>query len=187
MDVKAWIYLFGLWWLFFWLYRDYRLDALRQHLFALRDELFDLARGGLLSFDSKAYGMLRSSINGNIRFGHRLGFLDVFCFLIFTRRQPAIERQVEQYHHNWQAATAGLDQETLTSVEHIRTRVHLRVLEQIVLTSAVLMFSLTTLIFAVIFIWLKNFIVQMITRIFKGPRIRRLIDVYDCAASLNAL
>ncbi len=63
--------------LYFWLYRDYRIDLFRQRLFALRDELFDLARSGAISFDDRAYGLLRSTLNGFIRFGHRLTFFPV--------------------------------------------------------------------------------------------------------------
>src|SRR6266513_245936 len=70
--------------LYFWLYRDYRMDLFRHRLFRLRDELFDVARDGALSFDHPAYGLLRMTLNGFIRFGGRLGVVTVL-WLIWKR------------------------------------------------------------------------------------------------------
>ena len=51
-----------------------RLDIFRQKMFAVRDELFDYAAAGNISFNDPAYRLLRQSINGFIRYGHRLTF-----------------------------------------------------------------------------------------------------------------
>ena len=51
--------LIALWALFHWLYRDYRVDLFRQRMFALRDQLFDIAASGRIAFDDPAYGKLR--------------------------------------------------------------------------------------------------------------------------------
>ena len=61
-----------LWVLAYCFWRPYRTDALRQRLFSLRDELFDLAADGRIAFDDPAYWRLRRTINCMIRFGHRL-------------------------------------------------------------------------------------------------------------------
>lgn len=50
-----------------------RTDEFRQRLFALRDELFDLAAAGRIEFDHPAYRLLRATLNGYIRFAHQLG------------------------------------------------------------------------------------------------------------------
>jgi len=63
-----------LWFLVFQCWRSYRVDALRQRLFALRDELFDYATSGAISYDDPAYWRLRLVTNGMIRFAHRLTF-----------------------------------------------------------------------------------------------------------------
>src|SRR5262245_46489095 len=68
----------------FWLYRDYALDRFRQRVFALRDEMFDDARKGVISFDDHAYGMLRTMMNGAIRFAHLL----TIAQLLVGRRVP---------------------------------------------------------------------------------------------------
>lgn len=43
-------------------------------MFALRDELFDYAASGKISFSHPAYRLLRQSMNGYIRYAHRLSF-----------------------------------------------------------------------------------------------------------------
>jgi hypothetical protein len=49
-----------------------RLDELRQQLFAVRDEMFDYAAAGNISFNDPAYVLLRTQMNGFIRFGHQI-------------------------------------------------------------------------------------------------------------------
>jgi hypothetical protein len=51
-------------WLFLVEYRSYRVKVLRYHLFRARDNLFAAAKRGDLSFNDRAYGMIRSVING---------------------------------------------------------------------------------------------------------------------------
>jgi hypothetical protein len=56
----------------FW--SEARLDAFRQQMFAIRDELFDYAAAKKIGFDDPAYRLLRRSMNGFIRYGHQLTF-----------------------------------------------------------------------------------------------------------------
>jgi hypothetical protein len=44
----------------------------RQRVFQLRDELFDFAAEGHISFDDPANGVLRGSMNSMIRFAHKM-------------------------------------------------------------------------------------------------------------------
>ncbi|MBI1790616.1 MAG: hypothetical protein HYR60_24055 [Acidobacteria bacterium] len=62
--------LFAILTLFLW--REYRIERFRQRIFQIRDELFDFAAEGNLSFDNPAYGALRASMNSMIRFAHRM-------------------------------------------------------------------------------------------------------------------
>lgn len=59
----------------FW--AEARLDAFRQEMFALRDELFDYAAEGHIKFDDPAYRLLRQVMNGFIRYAHQLTFFRV--------------------------------------------------------------------------------------------------------------
>src|SRR5271163_2245134 len=58
-----------------------RLDGFRQDMFAIRDELFDYAADGNISFDHPAYTLLREQMNGFIRYGHDL---TVFRFVMMS-------------------------------------------------------------------------------------------------------
>jgi len=59
--------------------RAYYLDALRQKLFALRDELFDFAADDGINFSDQAYLELRQDLNSLIRFAHKIS---MFRFLL---------------------------------------------------------------------------------------------------------
>jgi len=127
--------LIGLWVLFFWLYRDYRVDLFRQRLFALRDELFDLGRTSQIAFHHQAYGLLRTTINGYIRFAHRLSF--------FVGRAPAsaIYKAVMASlpatpFGRLPKALETVDPQVRAQLESIVTRMHFAVFDQLVLTSA---------------------------------------------------
>ncbi len=74
--------------LLFWFWRGYRIDAFRQRLFSLRDELFDYAVNGSVSFDEPAYMMLRNRINGMIRFANRVTFLRLVLTMVAVRVFP---------------------------------------------------------------------------------------------------
>ena len=64
----------GIWAIWYYLWKPLRVDSFRETLFALRDELFDLAADGVVPFNDPAYTQLRLMINGMIRFAHRATF-----------------------------------------------------------------------------------------------------------------
>jgi hypothetical protein len=64
-------------WLVLSLWPGYRLDAFRQDVFGLRDEMWDYAASGKVSFDDPAYRLLRQLMNGFIRYAHHLTFYRV--------------------------------------------------------------------------------------------------------------
>src|SRR5436309_13263849 len=77
----------GIWALWNYGWRQYQLDMLRQGLFALRDELFDLVATKQINLDfgAPAYTSLRASFNKAIRFCHRLNVATVFWALVLAR------------------------------------------------------------------------------------------------------
>ena len=62
----------GALWVLFFLFRAYRVEALRDRLFAVRQELFDLADSDGVEFSDPAYATLRQLINSFIRYAHQL-------------------------------------------------------------------------------------------------------------------
>ncbi len=181
MTTLGWLYVLAIWVLFFWLYRDYRLALFRHNLFCLRDELFNLAVDGKIDFNHHAYGMLRSAINGNIQYGHRLGFLDVACLLLFTRGRRS--REAYLFNQRWNEAISQLSHESRDALVTIRTRMHIRIVEQVFATSAVLMFSLVTVLASAL-LWigmghLKRRVSSILNQILARPKVVSLFDALD--------
>lgn len=80
----------------FWLYPDYRIDVFRQKMFRLRDELFDEAVQGKISFDDPAYGMLRNAMNGHIRFAHQSNVWQVLLFAWLVRNDKKFDHPFDR-------------------------------------------------------------------------------------------
>ncbi len=79
-------------------------------MFKLRDELFDEADSGLIEFDHPAYGVLRSTMNGFIEFGHRLTFWHFVFYGIMVREKD--NRTEASFEHAWEEASGNLDGKT---------------------------------------------------------------------------
>ena len=71
------ISLLCLWFFLFFLYKELAVDIFRQQMFQLRDELFDAASNGLIEYNHPAYIVLRNTMNGFLRFGHRVSLFEV--------------------------------------------------------------------------------------------------------------
>ncbi|PIT38687.1 hypothetical protein [Snodgrassella alvi] len=71
--------------LFSYLYKQYKkamLEYYRMGIFELRDELFDYAASGKLSFDDESYQLVRTLLNGYLRYAENL---DIYCFLGYQK------------------------------------------------------------------------------------------------------
>lgn len=84
-----------LWWFFTGKYQEYRIDLTRQRLFSIRDELLDTAMDGKLDINSTAYCLCRKTINGMIRYCHKLSFWHVLIVFIGFRKQ------MKEINHNY--------------------------------------------------------------------------------------
>jgi hypothetical protein len=85
-----------LWLLFFFGWRPYRIDNVREKLFQLRNELFLLAADGAISFDDPAYRMLRERLNAVIRFAHTITLTRSVLFALQADEVPNLrERWLE--------------------------------------------------------------------------------------------
>jgi len=130
--IASLISLLGICYLFFWRYRAFELAWFRQDLFCLRDELFDFAASGKISFDHRAYGVLRSCMNGYIRYGDRLTIWHGFFFKLCAigAKRPSVT-----FDHVWSHAQKGLDPETKNELDQLRNRME-RIAIRHVLVSA---------------------------------------------------
>lgn len=102
--------------LYFFRFRSYRVDLFRQRMFDLRAELFDDAADGLIDFNHPAYGMLRSMMNGYIRFADRLNLWLVISLVVFT---AGVDGPTEQ---SWIDTTSTLTPEARSRLNVYRDR-----------------------------------------------------------------
>jgi hypothetical protein len=84
----------------------FRLDCYRQKMFALRDELFDYAAAGNISFDDPAYVLLRLQMNGMIRYGHQLTLFR--ASVTWLSRTLFGEKQTFVWHDAWERALENI-------------------------------------------------------------------------------
>ncbi len=133
--------LFGLMWLFFWLYRRYSVDRFRQEMFEIRDKLFDYARTTGLEFDSQAYIIPRQTMNGFIRFADRLT-LSQIIFNVILGKKDDIAVISKQFQEVWCRATQGLDKKTANELEDLRDQINQLVLKYLIFGSPLLLITL---------------------------------------------
>lgn len=125
-----------LWFFVFWIYRDYCIDAFRDKIFTLRDDLFDAAASGLIDFDHPAYGLLRKTMNGLLRFGHKISFFELFVYgFVFRKNLP---RRVS-FSSRWEEATRQLDNTTKAKMSQFRDRMAALIVIQAVIGSPLIL------------------------------------------------
>jgi hypothetical protein len=111
-----------------------RLDTFRQRLFALRDEMFDYAMEGSISFGHPAYRLLRKSMNGFIRYGHNLTFFRMTVIMLQWRLvsgQPATK-----WADDWNCALKSIpDEKVRDKMQQFHTRSLALVANRLVLGS----------------------------------------------------
>ena len=114
-----------------------RLDEFRQSMFAVRDELFDFALSGKVSFDDPAYKLLRQSMNGFIRYAHQLTFFRLLCTV--SRWKVLDEAPVYTWTYRWKSALLEKDPVTIEALEDFHARALSLVAKRIVTGSPFLM------------------------------------------------
>ena len=128
--------LLGLWVWFFWLYRDYRIDAYRQRVFALRNELWDYAAAGHISFDDPAYLVVRNRMNGLIRFAHLLSLTWLLGAFWARALRPFPELEAEA-HKEFEGALKNVDAQVANRLRSLHQQALLGAVEHIILVSPI--------------------------------------------------
>lgn len=133
------------WWL--WLHNDYVLDKFRQDLFALRDELFDYAESGAVSFQNPAYAELRQLFNRVIQYAHRLTFWQMIGFLVIESVSDEDRQAALSFHREWRSAVTSIaDQKVREKLLEFHNKLNVLIVWKILKTSlaamAILLISL---------------------------------------------
>lgn len=123
-----WVFIFVLW-------HDYRLDAFRDHVFSVRQELFAYAANGSVAFDHPAYRMLRYRMNVILRYGDEFT-LTRFILFGFIRPTSAFNYSQKE----WERAlnSPGLSDEARETLRGFRTALSAAVLQLMAYRSFVL-------------------------------------------------
>jgi hypothetical protein len=125
----------GIWYLVMWLGRDYHVAGFRQNMFELRAELFDFAADGKISFDHPAYGMLRSTMNGLLQFGHRISLFNMIIVVSVMGGPPPDEKT---FSMRWRKCTQELDGSIMAKFNDYRRRMNFLLVRQLLIGSPIL-------------------------------------------------
>lgn len=102
-------------------YRSYRRNLLRDRLFELRLDLFEVARAGLFGrsgFSDPVYCHMRRVLNGSIRFAHQMTLSRLLILLWSTRwwlDHDLVDRRNAEFHK----ALAEHNPEARERVKHV--------------------------------------------------------------------
>lgn len=122
----AWMYLVAI--------RNLQDETTRQKLFNVRSELWDFAHLEKIDRRSDAYQILRTTLNGYLRYVHRLGLYQIIIMAIYCRlfdhRQP--------YEDEFSKALNRLPSEQRNILKELRRRMALIILRHILITSWIL-------------------------------------------------
>lgn len=121
------------------LYRDYSVDRFRQEMFALRDEVFDFAASGGIAFRHPAYGMLRLTMNGFVRWADRLRLMEIIFFRLLSRRDLGDN---SRFDADWEKALNGLNDTAQCRMNGFRDRMHQVLISHLLFRSPIVVVTL---------------------------------------------
>lgn len=136
------------WLLYFECWRHYRTDRLRQVLFECRHQLFLLAASGEVSFEAKAYCMLRMRINAMIRYAHDASFFRIATIDAIEKVSPLVP--MEEMQKEWGDAVKMLPTEVSEKIVELHNGAVTDVALHIALFPAIAMMPLILWVLAVI-------------------------------------
>jgi hypothetical protein len=122
----------------YWFYQDYRVDLFRQRMFSLRDELFDYALKGDISFDSECYRLLRGTMNGSIRFAHRVNFMH-FSIIVASRLPDQGEYS---FTIRYNQCLRALSFEQREHIKTVKQKMNFLLLDHMVMRSPIILLTL---------------------------------------------
>jgi hypothetical protein len=126
-----------LWLVFYYGWRPYRIDRVRNDLFALRDELFIFAANGGVSFNDPAYRSLRNRINALVRNAHIISLSRIMIYSVaddYISRKDSLERL-----NSWVLSVGKLSVPTQEKIHKINDQVAIVLVRQVIAGSILLM------------------------------------------------
>lgn len=111
-----------LWYFIFFLYKELAIDIFRQKMFQLRDELFDAAANGLIEYNHPTYVVLRNTMNGFLRFGHKISLFEILITGVVLGSDHLKVRKT--FRQAWQEAETTLSSEQKKEMQRYLLRLN---------------------------------------------------------------
>ena len=137
--ISSVLVLIALWVAFDAGYRSYRVNTLRDRLFELRSELFELARGGGFGergFSDPVYLRTRRMLNGAIRYAHRFTLFRLLV-LLWSSRWWLDRGRIRHEHEQFIQAFSEHPSHTRSCVEHTLLETDLAIVMHMVRVNAI--------------------------------------------------
>ena len=162
-----------IWYGFFYLFRDLTVDSFRERMFEARDQLFDDAADGLISFTHPAYILLRLTMNGFIRHGHRISLFEMVMLWINLRNV-----QGKSFSQRYEESLKGLDCATIERLTVYKERMNELVIIQSLAASPLFVVFVLACMLPRTFMWVIR------TQLLKylSTKMSRLFDALDSSA-----
>jgi hypothetical protein len=169
--LKSLVILFLLWVFVFYCWKDYRMDAFRESVFAVRDKLFLFAAEGGIDFTHPAYTILRGRMNLVVRYAHEF---TLARFILAARFSGSGKSETVR----WSEALETLPLATKEKIQEFNTRFILATLEYIFFRSFALYVVFRPL---KTFFQLRRFVKQM----FLTPKVEQAVACLEYEARLE--
>jgi hypothetical protein len=124
--LKSVIGLAVLWYFVFYLWRDYRLDSFREHLFSIRDRMFMYGAESNIGFDHPAYTTTRARANSLIRHAHQL---TLTRFVVVMLTQPTMDEK--KARKQWERLIDDLPADVQAKMREFRLCISVATLQHI--------------------------------------------------------
>ena len=129
----------ALWTLYHYGFRGVALDAYRQNIFAIRDELFAVAAAGKdgFRFDHPVYGRFRTSLNSTLRFAHHISPLQVLGIMMAIKWEIGVLAQFASKPSSFEnlLRTADLHPETKKALETLHLKAAVALIRYMLISS----------------------------------------------------
>jgi hypothetical protein len=144
-----------LWLVIYYGWRPYRIDKVRNDLFALRDELFLFAANGGVSFNDPAYRCMRDRLNALIRYAHIITLSRAMLHYFAEQFVPSV--YTSGLHKEWLLSLARIPETAREKIKKINDRMAIVLAWQVITGSPFLLLVLTIYVPLRLFIrWLRR-------------------------------
>lgn len=164
----------SIWFLYFFLYKNYMIDYTRQQLFKIRDDLFDYAANQEINFDDEAYLTTRIMLNGVIRFTHNISLTRWLIMLTVTGKENrAYEKQ---FFESFSSSLNKLNNEQQKIIKTSIVMMHYVIINHLLNTSPLLFIVFKPVLFLIRLLYKASKMKDVFAKRFNDCQLWKPID-----------